>query len=261
MNIALPFILVGLFFSHPLYAGDHAVTGTDNNNQIGNNIYKDDHSSKVINNYYAPPISNKSPKGRHNSPKQRIHSAIVTIKYPNGSIYVGQVLKGKKHGTGTLTELSGATYRGEWKNDMRNGQGFQTLVLGYKLAGDDYNGEWLNDNRSGMGRYTYRDGSYIEGQFENNAPLGRGKMFYAAGDIFDGYFSGFTDRRGQVTIANAGGTFWGCMKDNTLQEGFRIYSATGNVVRLMNGNETPLMIGEKYYNTPEGACPYWPYPH
>ena len=39
-----------------------------------------------------------------------------TIKYPDGSVYVGEVKDGKEHGRGTYTWPDGTKYEGEWKD-------------------------------------------------------------------------------------------------------------------------------------------------
>ena len=41
----------------------------------------------------------------------------------SGNTYQGQFKDGKCHGLGEYTWVSGASYKGEWLNGMRNGKG------------------------------------------------------------------------------------------------------------------------------------------
>ena len=41
----------------------------------------------------------------------------VTLKFPSGSKYVGEVKNGEFSGQGTLTRSDGKTLKGQWKND------------------------------------------------------------------------------------------------------------------------------------------------
>lgn len=69
-----------------------------------------------------------------------------------------------------------AKYKGEWKNNKKNGEGvFQSM------SGSKYEGEWKDDERHGNGKFTFRDDSSIQGVWRNdnltdsNAEL----LFYA----------------------------------------------------------------------------------
>ncbi len=254
MTTALPKILLSLFFTPALFAGNHVITGSGNNYQAGdNNIYQDNSKHLTI-------IKNQPQSKTKIHPKKPSRSAIITKSYPNGSVYKGQVLNGKKHGIGTLTELSRAFYTGQWRNDMRNGHGHQTYENSFKLTGEDYNGEWVNNRRNGYGSFTYSNNNSIVGQWLNDEPSGNCTKYYAGGDIFEGECSGFNDKRGQVKIHNNDGFFWGCIKGDDLQEGFHRYG-DGRVARLKNGEEIFLMGGDTYNPNPKVACPLWPPPH
>ena len=84
------------------------------------------------------------------------------VKYQNGEYYIGQFLKGKKHGKG-------------------------------KVFYDDdkikYDGDFFNDEKEGFGKYYYNNGEYYIGQFINNKRHGKGKEYYKNGKIkYDGDF-------------------------------------------------------------------------
>ena len=65
--------------------------------------------------------------------------------YPNKDIYSGNWLKGKKHGQGTYV---------------------------FNATGMKYVGNWV-ENRFVSGKWTYPNGSYFEGEFQNNKPRGK----------------------------------------------------------------------------------------
>nr|XP_039265120.1 junctophilin-1-like [Styela clava]XP_039265121.1 junctophilin-1-like [Styela clava]XP_039265122.1 junctophilin-1-like [Styela clava]XP_039265123.1 junctophilin-1-like [Styela clava] len=55
------------------------------------------------------------------------------------------------------------TYRGEWKNDKREGYGICERTDGFR-----YQGEWLGNQRHGYGCTTFPDGTREEGKYKNN---------------------------------------------------------------------------------------------
>ena len=77
-----------------------------------------------------------------------------------GDVYEGEWKDNLKHGQGTYTWSNGIKYVGEWKNDLRNGQGTQTFPRGDKYVGEFKDGRW-----HGRGTYTFDDGSSRDGYF------------------------------------------------------------------------------------------------
>ena len=85
-----------------------------------------------------------------------------------------------ENGTGTMNYPSG-TYVGEWKDDLRNGQGT------YKWTnGDIYKGKWIEDKRHGQGQYTWHDGSIYKGNYSHGIRSGYGIYYYVNGSIYEG---------------------------------------------------------------------------
>lgn len=110
----------------------------------------------------------------------------VTKDYGNGIIYEGYAIPGteSKEGQGTLRELHGVVYSGNWKNNKRNGQGKQI----YK-DGSWYNGSWTNDKMDGYGEYHYSNGDVYKGNFKAGNWYGQGTLYDAYGNIKDtGYY-------------------------------------------------------------------------
>ena len=57
---------------------------------------------------------------QHNTNNNTITTPIKqTIRYPNGNIYEGDVLDGKKHGYGVFVFSNGQRYEGYWVNNKR----------------------------------------------------------------------------------------------------------------------------------------------
>ncbi len=62
----------------------------------------------------------------------------ATIYYENGDVYIGEVCRGKRHGTGTLSfEEGSGIYEGDWKDGKRCGTGHQVSKAG------KYSGQFL----------------------------------------------------------------------------------------------------------------------
>ena len=70
------------------------------------------------------------------------------LTYADRSKYVGGVVNGKRHGSGTYTWPSGHRYVGEWKDDRLHGRGTYTWS-----NGDKYVGEFKNSRASGGSLY------------------------------------------------------------------------------------------------------------
>ncbi|MCR5205963.1 MAG: transposase [Lachnospiraceae bacterium] len=84
-------------------------------------------------------------------------------KYSNGDRYEGELMDGKRNGTGTYTNYSGETYVGQWKNNLKHGHGILKLS-----DGTIYEGEWENDLKNGMFLLIYSDGDVDVSFWEND---------------------------------------------------------------------------------------------
>ena len=88
-----------------------------------------------------------------------------TIKYLNGNLYEGQIVKKRAHGIGTMIYKNDDKYTGRFSYDLRNGVG--ELVCGNGM----YKGSFKNDEIHGKGIFQYDDGSIYSGKgiflFEN----------------------------------------------------------------------------------------------
>ena len=110
--------------------------------------------------------------------------------YKDGLRFVGYFDKGIKANYGKLFNKEGLLlYDGEYKNNIRNGQG-----TFYYPGGLKYVGEFENGIREGKGIFYWDDGTYWDGNFKDNEMDGEGIYFdgensftvnYKNGDIAD----------------------------------------------------------------------------
>merc|ERR1719473_1416506 len=132
-------------------------------------------------------------------------------KAGDGREYEGSFRHDKRHGKGVMSygpkDLE-HTYKGDWVDGLRSGQGVQT----YK-CGSEYIGEWSADDKSGVGVMTYQkgpqtgksDGEGIDGivevkydgQWSGDKRHGQGTCEYVNGDKYEGtWASGMKDGYG-----------------------------------------------------------------
>ena len=113
-------------------------------------------------------------------------------RYPNGDIYDGEWLEGKRHGRGVYAYRSGDKFVGEFAHGMREGFGVfvgaDGDINGLTVRGRRYEGEWKNGRMEGRGLFVHGDGNSYDGDFKDGKPHGRGVFTYANGDRFDGQF-------------------------------------------------------------------------
>ena len=110
--------------------------------------------------------------------------------FSDKSRYKGGYNNGERNGMGVLFSPDGSElYRGEWYDDLRHGKG---LLLHHRQEGStwegSYEGDFNYDTLSGNGRYTYTDGTSIEGQWLDDTPRdGDWSIKYTDGSKFYGF--------------------------------------------------------------------------
>lgn len=75
---------------------------------------------------------------------------------------------------------SGATYLGQWRNNMRDGYGKQAWP-----DGATYEGTWRENLASGKGRFAHSDGDVYIGQWTDNMANGLGTYYHKASNAND----------------------------------------------------------------------------
>lgn len=102
-----------------------------------------------------------------------------------GTVYVGDWVKGRRHGMGKISYLDGSYYKGEFQDDKMWGHG---TYIG--ADGSQYTGQWIDNMRQGLGTMLAPDGSIFTGEYQHNMKHGHGKLQYPDGNIFEGEWQG-----------------------------------------------------------------------
>lgn len=96
-----------------------------------------------------------------------------TINCKHNISYEGPLVAGRRHGLGTLKYFDGTIFIGMFANDRRNGAGEYTF-----MDGSTYACIFMDDLQHGKARYVYPDGSCVIGSFSeiNENMLARTKQ-------------------------------------------------------------------------------------
>merc|ERR1711874_99025 len=121
----------------------------------------------------------------------------------DGSMYMGQLVDGKRHGRGVFrSSFELFMYEGEWNDDHRHGNG--------RCSWEDgrfYKGQFVNGKFEGEGHMEWKtpQGTVIfEGQYVDDLKQGTGKYIWPDGRIYDGEWAQ-GKRSGKATYISAGG--------------------------------------------------------
>lgn len=191
---------------------------------------------------------------------------ITEIVYHDGSIYIGAVMNGRKHGPGRFIGANGSEYNGEFSNDVPHGTGTYTHADGERkrvvfkdgrlvssslmphLVTSDgcrfgvfesigrYTG-WFKGNRikgfipHGRGIMRYVNGSVYTGQWDNGTMHGNGTIEWSEGSVYTGqWVRGKRTGFGTYTWAN-GNRYIGQWKDNQICGTGIFYHRDGRIER------------------------------
>ena len=95
-------------------------------------------------------------------------TGISTIRWEDGSSYVGETYRTVFHGMGTMTYPDNGKYHGQWKYSHRDGIGTMEYADGSK-----YVGKWVRDLPNGEGTFINPEGIAFSGTFKNGVPHGK----------------------------------------------------------------------------------------
>ncbi|CAD8183258.1 unnamed protein product [Paramecium octaurelia] len=105
------------------------------------------------------------------------------LEFPNGAIYEGQLLEGKRHGKGIYTWKDGTKYEGQFENDKINGFGIMEYTDSRK-----YKGEWVNGEMEGFGHFIWPNSEEYKGFYKQSKKNGFGVFKYSSGIVYYGGF-------------------------------------------------------------------------
>jgi len=152
-------------------------------------------------------------------------------KFPfvSGKSYKGQWKDDVKQGFGAEIDPDGTKYEGEWENNKRHGKGTLFKKVGRKLI-RTYVGEWEAGYMSGHGTMYFLDGDIYRGDWKRNKRCGKGRLDISGGDYYDGEW--LDDKKngyGTMFYAN-GNTYEGLWMDGLKEgPGRFFYAATSKV--------------------------------
>lgn len=104
-----------------------------------------------------------------------------TFRYVSGSSYEGEFRDNLKHGIGIFRYPDGTEYEGEWQEDQKHGRGVFTMS-----DGDKYEGEFRDDKINGYGVYSFACGDVYEGEYKDYQKHGQGTFRFASGTVYEG---------------------------------------------------------------------------
>ncbi|EFC46511.1 predicted protein, partial [Naegleria gruberi] len=138
-------------------------------------------------------------------------TGVGELKYKDGGIYKGSFVNGKREGKGSFEFYEGNQkvrhYDGDWENDSMSGQGtlinttIQQVYTGqfknnvyhgqgifnFQTRSLEFEGDMIDSRKNGFGKLVYSDGSYYEGQFNNDEMTGTGS-FVDSDRVYNGQF-------------------------------------------------------------------------
>ncbi|CBZ29330.1 phosphatidylinositol-4-phosphate 5-kinase-like protein [Leishmania mexicana MHOM/GT/2001/U1103] len=118
--------------------------------------------------------------------KKLLNDVNIKFSFPSGATYEGSVRDGRIEGYGVYTYAQiGDVYEGEWKADLKHGQGCYTFA-----NGDKYTGQWYMGKKQGKGQFVFANGNEYVGSWKTNQMNGYGVFVLASnGDRYEGYWS------------------------------------------------------------------------
>lgn len=150
-----------------------------------------------------------------------------SVKYANGSKYVGGFKNGKRHGLGSFIFANGDRFRGHYVDGKREGYGTYEFTSGERYEGHFHNGKYHH-----WGLYFFKNGDKYFGQYRHGTRDGTGTLSKKNGERYEGNFSnGKREGFGSCVFAD-GSRYSGTWKNNE-PEGWGTYviatkSTTGN---------------------------------
>ena len=93
--------------------------------------------------------------------------------FKNGACYKGQWKNNMRNGYGVNIWPDNAKFEGFWKNNKANGKG-----TFYHTNGDVIEGNWIDDKLSGFGTYIHKSGQKYEGMWVDDVQHGFGIESY-----------------------------------------------------------------------------------
>jgi len=88
---------------------------------------------------------------------------------------------GRSRGLSSMVWEDGTHYVGEWVKGFRHGRGSCKWI-----DGSEYAGQWLRGQANGPGKFTWPGGAWYHGEHLDGVRHGKGKMVYQTGECYEG---------------------------------------------------------------------------
>ncbi len=107
-----------------------------------------------------------------------------TVNYEGGASYSGDFVNDLYHGKGIYISAEGDKYEGDFVEDSRHGHG----VYIWESSKNKYEGEWKNGVQHGSGIFIWDSGDRYEGDYFEGKRHGKGVLSWADGTKYEGDF-------------------------------------------------------------------------
>lgn len=164
-------------------------------------------------------------------------SRIKIIPYDDKSFYIGET--GEKNileGEGKFVDNEGNCYIGKFLNGKFNGYGtmhyhnYSDIEDNIDIKQLYYKGQWKDNCREGLGHLEFSDGSKYIGNFHFDEIHGEGKFFYSDGSYYEGTFNvGTQSGLGKLFSPNNKLIYYGYWSNNTFHGFGKYYHDNGNI--------------------------------
>ena len=181
---------------------------------------------------------------------------------PSGAVYSGTFANKQFDGQGEMRWPApiSATYTGQWRAGLRDGEGAYVQQPGGEESGRwlRYEGQWRRGMRHGTAVMSSSNGEHFEGQFENGAMTGDGVLRTATGDVYEGQWKdGAYDGVGTFTIPSIGYEYTGEVVKGEAQGTGVERVGTGEVYRGQFHNDRRHGKGSALFPTGDAYRGQW----
>jgi len=160
----------------------------------------------------------------------------------NGNYYIGELSQGKEKGKGELFIKNKMKYKGEFNDDLPNGQG----TLENFKDNSIYKGNVINGIKEGYGELKLGDGTIYKGEFKEDKFCGKGIIIFPNGRKYEGEFKNNKINGNGIFYWEDGKKYIGNYNDN-IKQGY------GKLL----WNENKYYEGQWLNNKPHGEGMYY----
>jgi len=155
-------------------------------------------------------------------------------QYPNGDVYEGELVEGRRDGKGKLTTTKGKIYSGHFYQGLFHGHGELTWSSsfhedGKKVNGRKFIGSFCKGRRNGFGEYFDGFGNVWKGTWKDDCFTGQGILVKKNGEEWEGFWlkGRLNCKNGKVVFSN-GDKYEGPVRFNQIHGEMGSYQYAGS---------------------------------